>query len=103
MSPLAREQDVDDQESESEKENTKEKQKGLVDRFELIVAKQELINAYSELSDPVEQRRRFEMQVQQRLEVNLPIPPLLSFFLCVSFYLRLSNNFVLPLCDNSQQ
>eukprot|EP00008_Paramoeba_atlantica_P013653 CAMPEP_0201496926 /NCGR_PEP_ID=MMETSP0151_2-20130828/62645_1 /ASSEMBLY_ACC=CAM_ASM_000257 /TAXON_ID=200890 /ORGANISM="Paramoeba atlantica, Strain 621/1 / CCAP 1560/9" /LENGTH=429 /DNA_ID=CAMNT_0047887129 /DNA_START=496 /DNA_END=1782 /DNA_ORIENTATION=- len=68
MSPLAREQDVDDQESESEKENTKEKQKGLVDRFELIVAKQELINAYSELSDPVEQRRRFEMQVQQRLE-----------------------------------
>ena len=37
---------------------------GLVERFELIVNGKEIANAYSELNDPLEQRERFEEQVQ---------------------------------------
>ena len=38
----------------------------LVDRFEIFAAGMEIGNAFTELNDPQEQRRRFEMQLAMR-------------------------------------
>ncbi|MFC1644128.1 lysine--tRNA ligase [Candidatus Omnitrophota bacterium] len=42
----------------------KKDQPGLVDRFELYMGGMEIANAYSELNDPIDQRKRFQEQAK---------------------------------------
>ncbi|KAL1925306.1 uncharacterized protein VTP21DRAFT_189 [Calcarisporiella thermophila] len=39
---------------------------GLCERFELFVARKEVVNAYTELNDPFDQRERFEQQARDK-------------------------------------
>jgi len=51
VSPLSRKNDRDPE---------------VADRFELFVAAREIVNGFSELNDPFDQRERFRLQVQER-------------------------------------
>ncbi len=51
VSPLSRRDDSDPE---------------VVDRFELYIAGKEIVNGFSELNDPIDQRERFQFQVEQR-------------------------------------
>ena len=51
LSPLARKNDKD---------------KEVVDRFQLVISGLEIVNAYSELVDPLDQKERFEKQVKAK-------------------------------------
>lgn len=42
----------------------------VADRFEVICAGMEIANAYTELTDPAEQRKRFEAQAERRLALQ---------------------------------
>lgn len=50
-------------------------------RFELFVNRVELCNGYTELTDAVEQRRRFEADMDVRRKMGKPIPPVDERFL----------------------
>jgi len=45
-----------------------------VERFELFVAGMELVNAFSELNDPIDQEERFKNQVKMREEGDTEVP-----------------------------
>jgi lysyl-tRNA synthetase class 2 len=53
----------------------------LTERFELIVAGKEVVNAYSELNDPFDQRERFEAQVRLQAAGDEEAQPLDEDFL----------------------
>lgn len=54
---------------------------GVAERFELYIGALELANAFSELTDPVEQRRRFEADEQTRRAAGKPPCPIPEKFL----------------------
>ena len=47
----------------------------LTDRYELFCASMEVANAFTELNDPDDQRRRFELQVAERAAGDDEVPP----------------------------
>ncbi len=53
----------------------------VAERFELYINGVEIANAFSELTDPVEQRRRFEVCARDRQVMNAPVYPLDEDFL----------------------
>ena len=56
-------------------------QPGLCERFEAFVCKKEIINAYTELNDPFDQRLRFEEQARQKAQGDDEAQPLDEGFL----------------------
>ena len=55
--------------------------RSVAERFELYIASLELANAFSELTDATEQRRRFEEVSRDRLRNNCPVTPMPEPFL----------------------
>lgn len=56
-------------------------QPGICERFEAFVCKKEIVNAYTELNDPFDQRLRFEEQANQKAQGDDEAQPLDEGFL----------------------
>ncbi|SMR50863.1 unnamed protein product [Zymoseptoria tritici ST99CH_1E4] len=59
---------------------------GLCERFEAFVCKKEIVNAYTELNDPFDQRLRFEEQARQKAQGDAEAQPLDQGFLTAMEY-----------------
>lgn len=57
------------------------KPNGMADRFEAFIRGVELCNGFGELTDPAEQRQRFERNRAERLAAGLPVYPIDEQFL----------------------
>jgi lysyl-tRNA synthetase class 2 len=53
----------------------------VAERFEVYLGRMELANAFGELTDPIEQRRRFEVDREERRKRGLPAYPIDEGFL----------------------
>ncbi len=53
----------------------------LAERFELYIAGIELCNGFSELTDPAEQKARFEKEQRLRISLGHPVYPMPQKFL----------------------
>ena len=60
----------------------KEGESGVAERVELYIGGVELANGFTELNDPLEQRRRFLEEQEGRRKANYPVHPLDEEFLC---------------------
>ena len=59
---------------------------GLCERFEAFVCKKEIVNAYTELNDPFDQRLRFEEQVRAKAQGDDEAQPVDETFLTAMEY-----------------
>lgn len=67
---------------------------GLTERFELFAVTKEIVNAYTELNDPITQRLRFEQQAKVSFAQNNGIVFFLFFCVCSMDPARGTLNFV---------
>ena len=59
----------------------RENRENLVERFELFIGGSEFANSFSELNDPIDQRKRFEEQARFKAEGDVEAQPIDTQFI----------------------